>query len=65
MYNMSMMKKSSVTKHVYLGETWFLPPFKANGLWVDDATGKSVAEAISYLMAQALAETLNKEAANA
>jgi hypothetical protein len=58
---MSMMKKSSVTKHVYLGDTWFTPPFKANGYYVEDATGKEVADAKSLHIAKGLAEVLNEQ----
>lgn len=52
---------TNTNKRVFLGGTWFTLPFKAHGLWVDDATGKSVAEAVDYVMAKALADTLNKE----
>jgi hypothetical protein len=47
------------TTRVYFGGTWFLPPFRAHGLWVTDATGKDVAEAKDYVLAKALAELLN------
>ena len=49
------------TKRVYFGGTWFLPPFRVHGLWVEDATGKNVAEAYDYALAKALAEMLNKK----
>jgi hypothetical protein len=47
-------------KRIYFGDTWFLPPFRTHGLWVEDATGKNVAEAYSYELAKAMAELLNK-----
>jgi len=47
---------------VYFGTTWFTLPFRARGYYVEDATGKEVAEAKSLELARALAELLNKEA---
>jgi len=48
---------------VYIGTTWFTLPFRARGYWVEDATGKNVAEAWSRELAKAIAETLNKKEA--
>jgi hypothetical protein len=50
------------TKRIYFGNTWFLPPFRVHGYWVEDASGKSVAEAADILIAKALADMLNKAA---
>lgn len=47
-------------KRIFFANTWFLLPFRANGHWVEDATGKSVAEASDRFLAKALADTLNK-----
>ena len=44
---------------VYFGTTWFTLPFRAHGYWVEDATGKNVAEAATLELAMALAELLN------
>jgi len=49
-------------KRVYFGTTWFTLPFRVHGYWVEDATGKNVAEAWSRELALAIAESLNKEA---
>ena len=49
------------TKRVYFGGTWFLPPFRVHGYWVEDATGKNVAEAATLELAKALKEMLNKK----
>ena len=54
-----MMKKAP-SGNVYFANTWFKPPFSVHGYWVEDATGKSVAEAASIDLAKALAELLNK-----
>ncbi len=51
-----------MTKRAYFANTWFTLPFRANGFWVEDATGKNVAEAHSREIAKALAETLNNAA---
>lgn len=48
-----------MTKRIYYGNSWFLPPFRTHYYWVEDAEGKSVAEAASINLAEALAETLN------
>jgi hypothetical protein len=45
----------------YFAGTWYTLPFRAHGFWVEDATGKSVAEAWSRELAKALAAMLNKE----
>jgi hypothetical protein len=50
------------TKRFYFANEWFLPPFRVHGYWVEDATGKNVAEAASRELAKALADMLNKEA---
>jgi len=50
-------------KRIYFGTTWFTLPFRAHGFWVEDATGKSVAEAFSTDLARALAEMLNAKGA--
>ena len=53
------------TKRYYFANTWFLPPFRVHGYWVEDATGKNVAEAASPELAKALAEMLTKAAKEA
>ena len=50
------------TKRYYFAGTWFLPPFRASHHWVEDATGKNVAEAASLELAKALADMLTKAA---
>jgi hypothetical protein len=50
------------TKRYYFAGTWFLPPFRASNYWVEDATGKNVAEAASLELAKALADMLTKAA---
>lgn len=51
------------TKRLHFGDTWFTLPFRVHGYWVEDATGKNVAEAASLELAKALADMLNgKEA---
>lgn len=55
------METKNNTKRVYFGNTWFLPPFRTHGYWVEDATGKNVAEAASLELAKALAEMLTKQ----
>jgi hypothetical protein len=57
------METKNKTKRVYLGDTWFTLPFRVHGLWVEDATGKNVAEAYSYELAKALAKMLNEKEA--
>ena len=49
-------------KRFYFGNQWFLPPFSTKNYWVDDATGKSVAEAATPQLAEALARMLNNAA---
>lgn len=49
------------TKRYYFANEWFLPPFRSSGYYVEDATGKEVAEAKTLELARALAELLNKE----
>jgi len=56
-YNSSMQK----TNRLYFGNTWFTLPFRVHGYWVEDATGKNVAEAASLELAKALADMLNKK----
>lgn len=54
------------TKRYYFANEWFMPPFRTHGYWVEDATGKNVAEASSRELAIALATMLTnlaKEAA--
>ena len=53
------------TNRIYVGDTWFLPPFRTHGYWVEDATGKSVAEAASLELAKALVIMLNAKAKEA
>ena len=53
------------TKRFYFGADWFLPPFRVTGYWVEDATGKNVAEAASPQLATALADMLTKAAKDA
>jgi hypothetical protein len=48
-----------MSNRVYFGTTWFLPPFRAHGYWVEDAAGKNVAEAASLELAKALVDMLN------
>jgi hypothetical protein len=55
-YNTCMENK---TKRVFFGNEWFLPPFRTHGYWVEDATGKNVAEAASRELAKALKELLD------
>jgi hypothetical protein len=50
------------TKRFYFGTEWFLPPFRVHGFWVEDATGKNVAEAASPLLAKAIADMLTNAA---
>ena len=50
------------TKRYYFAGTWFLPPFRTSHHWVEDATGKNVAEAASLELAKALADMLTKAA---
>ncbi len=47
------------TKRIYFADTWFTLPFRTHGYWVEDATGKNVAEAASRELATALAKYLN------
>jgi hypothetical protein len=49
------------TNRLYFGNTWFTLPFRVHGYWVEDATGKNVAEAASLELAKALADMLNKK----
>lgn len=49
-------------KTVYFGGEWFTTPFYSNGYWVEDATGKNVAEARDRELAKALADLLNTKA---
>jgi hypothetical protein len=51
------------TKHIYFGNTWFLPPFRVMGYWVEDSAGKSVAQTADIQLARALADMLNKKEA--
>jgi hypothetical protein len=53
------------TKRFYFGNEWFLPPFRNMGYWVEDATGKNVAEAASIILAERLAGMLNNAAKEA
>jgi hypothetical protein len=46
-------------KRFFLGNAWFQPPFYADRFWVQDATGKKVAEAFSQALAKEIAEMLN------
>jgi hypothetical protein len=50
------------TKRYYFANEWFLPPFRVHGYWVEDATGKNVAEAASPELAKALAKMLTEAA---
>jgi hypothetical protein len=50
------------TNRLYFGNTWFTLPFRVHGYWVEDATGKNVAEAASLELAKALAAMLNGKA---
>ena len=50
------------TNRLYFGNTWFTLPFRAQAYWVEDATGKTVAEAASLELAKALADMLNGNA---
>jgi hypothetical protein len=50
------------TKRFYFANEWFLPPFRVMGYWVEDATGKNVAEAASLDLAKALVQLLNYSA---
>ena len=59
MYNNYMETKSNKPKRLYYGDTWFTLPFRTHGYWVEDATGKNVAEAASRELAEALKKTLN------
>ena len=47
------------TKRFYFANEWFLPPFQSRGYYVEDATGKNVAEAASLGLAKELAQLLN------
>ena len=58
-YNIDMNKAN----RVYFGTTWFTLPFRVHGYWVEDATGKNVAEAATRELAKAIAETLNAKGA--
>ena len=49
------------TKRILFGNTWFTLPFRVHGYWIEDATGKNVAEAADYLIAKALVDALNKK----
>ena len=49
------------TNRLHLGNTWFTLPFRVHGYWVEDATGKNVAEAASLELAIALRDLLNKK----
>lgn len=51
-----MMKK----RNVLIGDSHFVAPFTANGFWVSDARGNSVAECRSQEVAKALAAMLNE-----
>ena len=57
-YNTSMNK----TNRYYFGNTWFTLPFRTHGYWVEDATGKNVAEAASTELAKELAKFLTQAA---
>jgi hypothetical protein len=50
------------TNRFHYANDWFLPPFRAMGYWVEDATGKNVCEAASLELAKALVVTLNTNA---
>ena len=52
------------TKMIMAGQAFVLP-FRATGLWVEDARGYNVCEAANASMAKALAEPLNKQAQGA
>ena len=58
-YNTYMNK----AKRIYFGTTWFTLPFRAHNYFVEDATGKPVAEAATLELAKALAEMLNTKGA--
>lgn len=47
------------TKKLYYGNTWYTFPFRVHGYWVEDATGKNVAEAASLELAKAIKDTMN------
>lgn len=49
------------TKMIMAGHAFVLP-FRATGLWVEDACGYDVCKAANTSMAKALAEVLNKQA---
>jgi len=53
------METKNKTPRLYLGNTWFTLPFRVHGYWVEDATGKNVAEAASLELAKALKDMLN------
>jgi hypothetical protein len=55
------METKNTTKRLHLGNTWFTLPFRVHGYWVEDATGKNVAEAASLELAKALAKMLNEK----
>ncbi len=50
-------------KRIYFGTMWFTLPFRAHNYFVEDATGKPVAEAATLELARALAEMLNTKGA--
>ena len=59
MYNRAMDTKTKPSR-LYFGNTWFTMPFRVHGYWVEDATGKNVAEAASLDLAKAMKDALNK-----
>ncbi len=58
MYNNYMETKKTPTR-LYYANTWFTMPFRVHGYWVEDATGKNVAEAARRELAEAIKQTLN------
>jgi hypothetical protein len=53
-----MMNKN--TKRAFYAGRWYTLPFRANGLWIEDATGKPVAEGETRELAKSVAESLTK-----
>lgn len=60
-----MTTNKTTPKSMFIGGRRYVLPFRANGYWVEDATGDNVAEARNAEVAKDLAKTLNMMAESA